>query len=1013
MTNKHIAQLVSTDGKAIAAATSAPGCFIHDGVTLEKYPGLVWAGPFSEPGSGNDVDFYVTGEEYFQAVASAIASATKSIYIAGWQVNFDVELAGGKTLFQWLEKAIDAKPALRIFVMPWLSPKVGVDTGDFETMLAVFQLNAGHPPPARAFALPAIAQSDMSGGLGIGFSHHQKLVVIDDRRAFVGGIDLAYGRRDDGRFSLAANGRAGNELYNSCIPSIHELSQVEQTQYLTRAELVCACFDGFAGGVGTFATSAVAAPIAHVSDAIKPASDALRDARKVVGDWWATGDLLPEFVRRWQDIPVDAAQDVSRWAYHRFDQALKGKLEGLRATGSAHAANAAAVLLAWLNNASTEQLPAELRAGSIALIEAFTSATLSQLSHAAAGRKERYPNLGKLRKILPASGKTISPAQPRMPWHDVQCTISGPAVSDLSRNFVRRWNGIACRYEKSNTAVQQDVAALFAVFGVRPLPRPKLPRLAAPPPKAAQPKTGKSWVQVLRSAPRTLQRDEAHAEQGGAAPGQAQNNCLKAMLTAIHGAQQFIYIEGQFFQSAYGAEHLGDANDPAASPMATLTDLTALAGYERYAKRLGIYQIPLDEVPGAIRWSQVDDIQRDAKGAGAAFIRDLKVVLNNLAATKASQAMGPAQDRLLNPIGEALARRIEQAIYDKQPFHVYMLLPVHPEGALNTLNIMTQLHLTMQSLVFGSHSLVNRIRRAVLVQKLCKEDKLSIKAAQAIVGRYAIDTVVREGKNGWKEYLTLLNLRNWEILEKRPVTEQIYVHSKLLIADDRVAVLGSANINDRSQLGDRDSELAVIVRDDEALKVRLDGIHEGSVSANVHRLRTRLWKKLFGLMGSTHPATSLAPVIDKPAARDTWKAIQRVAHANALAYQSAFPFLAKVEGNPSPIWPTWNTKKRSLKSHMPFNERFWRPDDVMDEPLSWEATERAPESVPANIQGFIVALPVSWTAGEDNSSKMNLTLLANNRDSESDSRYLASADKDEYANPNQRSQNASTKSVVS
>jgi phospholipase D1/2 len=876
MTNKHIAQLVSTDGKAIAAATSAPGCFIHDGVTLEKYPGLVWAGPFSEPGSGNDVDFYVTGEEYFQAVASAIASATKSIYIAGWQVNFDVELAGGKTLFQWLEKAIDAKPALRIFVMPWLSPKVGVDTGDFETMLAVFQLNAGHPPPARAFALPAIAQSDMSGGLGIGFSHHQKLVVIDDRRAFVGGIDLAYGRRDDGRFSLAANGRAGNELYNSCIPSIHELSQVEQTQYLTRAELVCACFDGFAGGVGTFATSAVAAPIAHVSDAIKPASDALRDARKVVGDWWATGDLLPEFVRRWQDIPVDAAQDVSRWAYHRFDQALKGKLEGLRATGSAHAANAAAVLLAWLNNASTEQLPAELRAGSIALIEAFTSATLSQLSHAAAGRKERYPNLGKLRKILPASGKTISPAQPRMPWHDVQCTISGPAVSDLSRNFVRRWNGIACRYEKSNTAVQQDVAALFAVFGVRPLPRPKLPRLAAPPPKAAQPKTGKSWVQVLRSAPRTLQRDEAHAEQGGAAPGQAQNNCLKAMLTAIHGAQQFIYIEGQFFQSAYGAEHLGDANDPAASPMATLTDLTALAGYERYAKRLGIYQIPLDEVPGAIRWSQVDDIQRDAKGAGAAFIRDLKVVLNNLAATKASQAMGPAQDRLLNPIGETLARRIEQAIYDKQPFHVYMLLPVHPEGALNTLNIMTQLHLTMQSLVFGSHSLVNRIRRAVLVQKLCKEDKLSIKAAQAIVGRYAIDTVVREGKNGWKEYLTLLNLRNWEILEKRPVTEQIYVHSKLLIADDRVAVLGSANINDRSQLGDRDSELAVIVRDDEALKVRLDGIHEGSVSANVHRLRTRLWKKLFGLMGSTHPATSLAPVIDKPAARDTWKAIQRV-----------------------------------------------------------------------------------------------------------------------------------------
>ena len=55
-----------------------------------------------------------------------------------------------------------------------------------------------------------------------------------------------------------------------------------------------------------------------------------------------------------------------------------------------------------------------------------------------------------------------------------------------------------------------------------------------------------------------------------------------------------------------------------------------------------------------------------------------------------------------------------------------------------------------------------------------------------------------------RKHLTLLNLRNWTMLKDpvtkkdRPVTEQIYVHSKLLIADDLVAILGSANINDRS-----------------------------------------------------------------------------------------------------------------------------------------------------------------------------------------------------------------------
>jgi phospholipase D1/2 len=44
-----------------------------------------------------------------------------------------------------------------------------------------------------------------------------------------------------------------------------------------------------------------------------------------------------------------------------------------------------------------------------------------------------------------------------------------------------------------------------------------------------------------------------------------------------------------------------------------------------------------------------------------------------------------------------------------------------------------------------------------------------------------------------------------------PVTEIIYIHSKLMIIDDEVALIGSANINDRSLNGNRDSELAIIV----------------------------------------------------------------------------------------------------------------------------------------------------------------------------------------------------------
>ncbi len=48
-------------------------------------------------------------------------------------------------------------------------------------------------------------------------------------------------------------------------------------------------------------------------------------------------------------------------------------------------------------------------------------------------------------------------------------------------------------------------------------------------------------------------------------------------------------------------------------------------------------------------------------------------------------------------------------------------------------------------------------------------------------------------------------------MNDKPVSEIVYVHSKLIIVDDCKVILGSANINDRSMKGDRDSELGVII----------------------------------------------------------------------------------------------------------------------------------------------------------------------------------------------------------
>lgn len=41
----------------------------------------------------------------------------------------------------------------------------------------------------------------------------------------------------------------------------------------------------------------------------------------------------------------------------------------------------------------------------------------------------------------------------------------------------------------------------------------------------------------------------------------------------------------------------------------------------------------------------------------------------------------------------------------------------------------------------------------------------------------------------------------------------MYIHGKVCIVDDRLAIIGSANINERSLRGDKDSELAAVIRD--------------------------------------------------------------------------------------------------------------------------------------------------------------------------------------------------------
>ncbi|MDA7086905.1 phospholipase D-like domain-containing protein [Pseudomonas sp. SA3-5] len=1042
---KELNQINTQDGKA-CVAYSAPDFFIN-GQDL-----------FAPKRTGNNVRFFTTGEDYFKDVAAAIDQASSSVFITGWQVNYDVLLDGKRSLWQCLHQALKKKPALKVYVMPWLSSAGSLGTYDFETMLAIFQLNAGLSAGPRAFCTPAIQQSDMKG-LGVAFSHHQKSVVIDNRIGYVGGIDLAYGRRDDNNFSLDASKRQGNDAYN---PGLPKLGWMDMDKHVSSMGLMMATLFDLSkpvtgSGVIPLSTSTALNGATYIADLFRSPPHAVlqglirakNSAMENLDEGFerlsaAQRQMVGTSIRAMAKLIDDNLNNLPMAEELRLQ--LQDWLRELEAAGrnlyESLRIKSIELISQWmsqtdlgrvltvLSGKSFDDIPGAYRESTNELASSMLWFIYHLLQERSGQHLQPYPYLHETPQPLasPDNGR-LADDQPRMPWQDVHSRIEGPSVYDLARNFIDRWNGQQAYLAQTpplqdTTLVRNLLEAVVRWlndlssetgldrlgFGIKvsdsprlsfPKPQPVWINTPDQLPEAPATKPGGMSVQVLRSAASrmTQQEQEGRSKAGvnlplppGIDTGGVQANCKEAMLQAISSAQHFIYIENQFFQSAYGNE--GELNPlvPLSGPMASLRDPSSLR--QDFVARVRLREALKAKDIWQLDWKEIDAIAQEPSMEARQFLKSLKAMWSINTQGWLTHKLGETQSGLLNDIGEALANRIGRAIDEKLPFHVYMILPVHPEGALNVLNIMHQVSLTMQSLAFGEHSLIKRIQRRMALRELL-DRKVSREDALKVIERLdSSDRPVYEQQD-WTRYLTLLNLRTWETLNGRVVTEQIYVHSKLLIADDRVAILGSANINDRSLQGSRDSELAVIVRDSTPAQAKLDGKCLHTVGKAVQQLRMDLWKKHFGLAitqpSGVSPAAGLAQYLEQPAAEQTWRAIQERAQANTDFYNESFDFIPqnisqvqprktpdlkefKTTGFPTSTWPSWAysdlanlDRGGELMEPMPHEERFWRSNTLA------AVKSFAP---PVGVQGFICALPTNWTRGENNDSGINLTILA-------------------------------------
>nr|XP_055223195.1 phospholipase D2 isoform X3 [Gorilla gorilla gorilla] len=133
----------------------------------------------------------------------------------------------------------------------------------------------------------------------------------------------------------------------------------------------------------------------------------------------------------------------------------------------------------------------------------------------------------------------------------------------------------------------------------------------------------------------------------------------------------------------------------------------------------------------------------------------------------------------------------------------------------------------------------------------------------------------------WRDYISICGLRTHGELGGHPVSELIYIHSKVLIADDRTVIIGSANINDRSLLGKRDSELAVLIEDTETEPSLMNGA-EYQAGRFALSLRKHCFSVILGV--NTRPDLDLRdPICD-----DFFQLWQDTAESNANIYEQIF-----------------------------------------------------------------------------------------------------------------------------
>ncbi|KAL0348632.1 UNVERIFIED_CONTAM: Phospholipase D zeta 1 [Sesamum angustifolium] len=469
---------------------------------------------------------------------------------------------------------------------------------------------------------------------------------------------------------------------------------------------------------------------------------------------------------------------------------------------------------------------------------------------------------------------------PRMPWHDVQCALWGPPCSDLARHFVQRWN-----YAKRNKAPNEQAIPLL------------LPQHHMVIPHYLGMNKEIEFGHMNNGSHTDIKRNDSFSSR-------ASSQDIPLLMPQEAGGLDD--VEGG--TKLNGSNTLHDDDHPSRRyrspfyfhksrieplvPEMPLRDFADDLGtsdhqseFSSNVMQLGMQVSEKDWWETQERGNQV--LTADETGQVGPHVSCSCQVIRSVSQWSAGTSQieesihnaycslieraehyvyienqffisGLSGDELIhNRVLEALYRRIMRAHNEKKCFRVIIVIPLLPgfQGGVDdsgAASVRAIMHWQYRTICRGHNSILHNL--------------------YDLVGPRVHD------------YISFYGLRAYgRLFDGGPVaTSQVYVHSKIMIIDDRMTLMGSANINDRSLLGSRDSEIGVLIEDKEYVNSLMGGSYwrAGKFASS---LRISLWSEHLGLhAGEVNQIRD--PVIDSTY-KDIWMA---TAKTNTMIYQDVF-----------------------------------------------------------------------------------------------------------------------------